>query len=99
MRVFDILKGALGVFLVCNRSYRITFVGLTAHAVLMCQWFAPTELVITFEREGTGRISEEQINKIIVRDAGPDSDVVALNLPLRTVLIANHQVIPHPAFL
>ena len=28
-------------------------------SVLMCQWFAPTKLVVTFEQEGQGRFTEE----------------------------------------
>ncbi|KAG6911811.1 hypothetical protein DXG01_000058 [Tephrocybe rancida] len=56
----------------------------------MCQWFAPTKLSITFETEGKGRFSAEDIEAVIVRnDAG---DVVSLNLPTKFVMISNHQI-------
>lgn len=58
--------------------------------VLMCQWFAPTKLVITFERQGKGRFTEEEIQRVVVKDEA--GQVVALNLPKKFVLIANHQV-------
>jgi hypothetical protein len=56
----------------------------------MNQWFAPTRLSITFEREGQGRFSEEQIEQIVIRNT--KGKVVALKLPTKSVLIANHQV-------
>ena len=56
----------------------------------MNQWFAPTQLSITFEREGQGRFSEEQIEQIVIRNM--EGKVVALKLPTKSVLIANHQV-------
>jgi hypothetical protein len=59
-------------------------------AVLMTQWFAPTRLSITFEREGQGCFSEEQIEQIIVRNT--EGKVTALKLPTKSILIANHQV-------
>lgn len=59
----------------------------------MCQWFAPTKLVVTFETEGQGRFSDEEIQKLIQRDE--TGRVIALNLPQKTVLIANHQVCYH----
>jgi len=58
--------------------------------VLMSQWFAPTKLVVSFEREGQGKFTDEQIEEIIERNE--DGRVVGLHLPQRTVLIANHQV-------
>ena len=61
-------------------------------SVLMCQWFAPTKLVVTFEQEGQGRFTEEQIAQVVERDAR--GRVVGLRLPQRAVLIANHQVGP-----
>lgn len=56
----------------------------------MCQWFAPTKLSITFEMEGKGRFSEEDINRVVVRNEA--GEVVSLNLPTKFVLISNHQV-------
>lgn len=60
--------------------------------VLMSQWFAPTKLVVSFEQEGQGRFTEEQIAQVVERDA--KGRVVGLRLPQRAVLIANHQVGP-----
>ncbi|KAG2146540.1 acyltransferase-domain-containing protein [Suillus bovinus] len=57
---------------------------------LMNQWFAPTRLSITFERVGPGKFSEDEIKHIVERDAS--GRVVALRLPSKTVVIANHQV-------
>ncbi|KAG6831269.1 hypothetical protein H0H92_011779 [Tricholoma furcatifolium] len=56
----------------------------------MCQWFAPTKLNVTFETEGKGRFSAEEIESMVVRDDA--GDVVSLNLPTKFVLISNHQV-------
>jgi len=58
--------------------------------VLMSQWFAPSRLVITFERDGPGAFSTDEIRDIAVR--GGDGLVLGLNLPKKSVLIANHQV-------
>ncbi|CAK5280114.1 unnamed protein product [Mycena citricolor] len=58
--------------------------------ILMNQWFAPTKLIITFERDGTGRFTDEEIERIVVKD--DSGNVVALDLPNRFILIANHQV-------
>jgi hypothetical protein len=56
----------------------------------MCQWFAPSRLVITLERDGPGAFSIDEIQKVTRR--GGDGRVVGLNLPSKSVLIANHQV-------
>lgn len=56
----------------------------------MNQWFAPTRVSITFEREGQGMFTEEEIGHIVERDTS--GRVVALHLPSKAVLIANHQV-------
>ena len=69
---------------------------LTPCAVLSSQWFAPTELVISFETEGQGKFTQAEIDKLVVRDAS--GRVVALDLPRKTVLIANHQVRPPPSY-
>ncbi|KAJ7293311.1 acyltransferase-domain-containing protein [Mycena rebaudengoi] len=58
--------------------------------ILMCQWFAPTKLIVTFEKEGKGKFTEEEIQRIVVKNQ--DGEVVSLNLPTRVILIANHQV-------
>ncbi|KAJ6627200.1 hypothetical protein B0H10DRAFT_1996020 [Mycena sp. CBHHK59/15] len=58
--------------------------------ILMCQWFAPTKLVISFEREGKGSFSAEEIELIVVKDE--NGDIISLDLPTKFILIANHQV-------
>ncbi|CCM00886.1 uncharacterized protein FIBRA_02932 [Fibroporia radiculosa] len=58
--------------------------------VLMSQLFAPTKLMITFEKEGQGRLTDEEIDALVERGKG--GRVVGLHLPQRAVLIANHQV-------
>ena len=60
-------------------------------AVLACQLFAPTSLLISFQREGTGRFTQEEIDKVVERDSA--GRVLSLHLPQKAVLIANHQVI------
>lgn len=57
---------------------------------LMCQLFGPTKMRITFETEGEGAFTREEIEQIVVRDAS--GRVVELRLPNRLVIIANHQV-------
>lgn len=59
-------------------------------SVLMSQWFAPTKLVVTFETQGMGRFTPEEIDLCLIKDN--DGNPVALNLPTKFVLIANHQV-------
>jgi hypothetical protein len=61
----------------------------------MSQWFAPTQMVLTFEREGQGHFTQEEIEKVVVRNKA--GHVVALRLPNKHVLISNHQV--HRLFL
>ncbi|TFK83599.1 hypothetical protein K466DRAFT_498155 [Polyporus arcularius HHB13444] len=58
--------------------------------VLSSQWFAPTELVISFETEGQGKFSPEELETLVERDK--NGKVVSLNLPPKTVFIANHQI-------
>lgn len=55
----------------------------------MCQWFAPTELRVTFETQGLGKFSKEEIERIVVKNV---NGTVTLNLPTKFVLTANHQV-------
>jgi len=62
----------------------------------MSQWFAPTKIVLTFEREGKGRFSDAEIENIVVRD---DAGRVTLRLPNKYVLVSNHQVRGLPACL
>lgn len=59
-------------------------------ADLMNQWFAPTKLAITFETEGQGKLTEEEIQYLVERDAS--GKVTALHLPPKSVIISNHQV-------
>ncbi|PPQ72722.1 hypothetical protein CVT26_003017 [Gymnopilus dilepis] len=58
--------------------------------ILMCQWFAPTKLLVTFETEGMGAFTQDEIDRFIVKDS--DGNNIGLNLPTKFVLIANHQV-------
>jgi len=58
--------------------------------MLICQWFAPTTFIITFEREGLGRFTEEEIEALVVRDE--TGKIIQLKLPQKTALIANHQI-------
>ncbi|KAL0580279.1 hypothetical protein V5O48_001696 [Marasmius crinis-equi] len=57
--------------------------------ILMCQWFAPTKLAITFETKGKGAFREDEIEDIVVKN--DKGEVVSLNLPQKFVYIANHQ--------
>ncbi|KAG5639378.1 hypothetical protein H0H81_003522 [Sphagnurus paluster] len=56
----------------------------------MSQWFAPTKLNISFETEGPGRFSIEEIERMVVRNSA--GQVVSLNLPTKLVVISNHQI-------
>jgi len=58
--------------------------------ILMCQWFAPTKFRITFETQGLGSFTPEDINRYVIRDT--HGEVIALDLPTKFVLIANHQI-------
>lgn len=58
--------------------------------VLMSQWFGPTRLIITFQLDGPGAFSQDEIDNIAVR--GRDGRVSSLNLPRKCILVANHQV-------
>ncbi|KIK04274.1 hypothetical protein K443DRAFT_93492 [Laccaria amethystina LaAM-08-1] len=58
--------------------------------ILMCQWFAPTKLLITFETKGEGRFTPEEIQSYSIKNK--HGDIVALNFPSKFVLIANHQI-------
>jgi hypothetical protein len=55
----------------------------------MSQWFAPTKIVLTFEMEGKGRFSEDDIEKLVVRN---EAGHISLRLPNKYILISNHQV-------
>jgi hypothetical protein len=52
--------------------------------VLVCQWFSPTRMLVTFEGDN---LKEEDV---VIRDSR--GRVTRLNLPEKLVLIANHQV-------
>lgn len=56
----------------------------------MCQWFAPTKLIVTFEREGMGAFTQQDIDQFVIKDE--KNNAVGLDLPTKFVLIANHQV-------
>ena len=58
--------------------------------MLSSQWFGPTQFVVSFETEGQGAFSPEEIEGLVQRDGS--GKVIALGLPKKTVLIANHQV-------
>ena len=45
---------------------------------------------ITFEREGPGAFTDEELDTMLTRDAR--GKISGLNLPKRAVLISNHQV-------
>lgn len=57
--------------------------------VTMSSWFAPTKLVITFETKGIGKLSEEELRKVVQKDSKGN---VFLDLATKSVLITNHQV-------
>lgn len=59
-------------------------------SVLMSQWFAPTRLIVTFEKDGQGGFIQDDIERIVVRDK--TGNVVGLDLPNKSIIIANHQV-------
>jgi hypothetical protein len=86
-------KGAFGCLLgmlSCNGLYYGRCLRLSVRAVLMSQWFAPTQIHLTFEREGQGCLTAEQIENTLVREG---DTVVGLRLPTQSIMIANHQVI------
>ncbi|THH10539.1 hypothetical protein EW145_g1245 [Phellinidium pouzarii] len=56
---------------------------------LACQLFAPTTLRVTFETDGIGAFSLEEIENVVERDAS--GNIVRLCLPKKLVIIANHQ--------
>jgi hypothetical protein len=56
----------------------------------MCQWFAPSRLIVTFEQVGLGAFSMDEMDEMAIR--GRDGQVLGLNLPNKSVMIANHQV-------
>jgi hypothetical protein len=57
---------------------------------MVSQWFAPSHLLITLEHDGLGAFSQDEIDNIAIR--GMDGRVLGLNLPRKSVVIANHQV-------
>jgi hypothetical protein len=56
----------------------------------MCQWFAPTKVIVTFERDGIGKFSDEDLERHVLKNT--KGEVVGLDFPTKFVLIANHQV-------
>ncbi|KAI0932394.1 hypothetical protein AcW1_000467 [Taiwanofungus camphoratus] len=47
-------------------------------------------LLVSFEREGSGRFTDEEVDELVEQDK--TGRVVALHLPQRAVVIANHQI-------
>lgn len=70
-----------------TRSVRTT---INITIVLVTQLFGPTKMIVSFETEGLGSFTREELEQIVVRDAS--GRVVQLKLPRKAVLIANHQV-------
>jgi hypothetical protein len=84
-------KGAGGTLL--GQLFLVTLFPISTHfssLVFISQWFAPSTLLITLQHDGPGAFSQHEIDKIAIR--GSDGRVLALNLPRKSVLIANHQV-------
>lgn len=85
-------KGSFGTLL--SQSFFLLYPPLSPHffpcPVLMSQCFAPTRLSITFERNGPGAFSQDEIDNIAVR--GSNGRILALKLPQKSILVANHQV-------
>ncbi|KAI5833727.1 hypothetical protein K523DRAFT_348651 [Schizophyllum commune Tattone D] len=89
-----IAYGVLGLFGLgkrLERAYkdgvRYTKGGFGCLLVLMCQWFAPSTIRVTFEKEGMGKFVDLDV---VRRDERGNFDY--LDLPQRFVLIGNHQV-------
>ena len=57
----------------------------------MTQVFAPTTFRITFETEGAGKFTPEEVENIVIRDK-KTHEVIGIDLPDKMVFIANHQV-------
>ncbi|KAH7915340.1 acyltransferase-domain-containing protein [Hygrophoropsis aurantiaca] len=73
-----------------NEGIRYTKGAFAILMNLMNQVFAPTRLSITFERDGQGKLTEEEVQRIVERDGS--GKVTSLRLPTKSVIIANHQV-------
>jgi hypothetical protein len=58
--------------------------------VLMSQFFAPTSLAITFETEGQGSFTSDELEQVAIRNE--IGEVIGLRLPTKSVIVANHQV-------
>lgn len=68
---------------------RLSKGGFGVVLIFMCQCFAPTKLVVTFEKDGMGKFSPSELENLVSRD---ERGNVFLNLPTKSVLIANHQI-------
>ena len=84
-----------GSFAVLQSKFQpcCTVTVLNQSVVLMCQWFAPTKLVITFERDGIGKFTDEDLRNYLQKNA--KGDIIGLDLPSKVVVIANHQASTH----
>jgi len=58
--------------------------------VLITQLFAPTSFHVTFETDGMGALSLDDIVFMAKKDS--DGNLVGLNLPRKFVFTSNHQV-------
>lgn len=90
MKEYATPKEPLDAFLVRACSGLLHWSADVNIQVLMCQWFAPTKLKVTFETEGKGKFNAEDVERLVVRNKS--GEVAYLNLPTKFVLISNHQV-------
>ncbi|PFH54662.1 hypothetical protein AMATHDRAFT_185394 [Amanita thiersii Skay4041] len=58
--------------------------------ILMCHWFAPTKIKVTFETKGKGSFSQEHVSRLI--RTYYDCNAGFLDLPKKFILTANHQI-------
>ena len=91
LKAFGTAKGLLDCLSVSTRLARCLAETADARSIaLMSQVFAPTSLRVTFESEGPGAFTREQVEEMVVKDA--NGAVTELRLPNKMVIVANHQV-------
>lgn len=73
-----------------NEGIRYTKAAFGCLLILTSQWFAPTKFLVSFQTEGKGRFTSDDLKGIVTRSW--DGSVLHLNLPTKFVLISNHQV-------
>jgi 1-acyl-sn-glycerol-3-phosphate acyltransferase len=76
--------------MVYDELIRYTKGSFASLIVLLCQLCAPTEFSFTFETEGPGAFTQQEIADVVVRDER--GHIVSLNLPDKSVFISNHQM-------